>query len=97
MAVNHKDNNILKSIADSLMNEMKEGFIFFINQKEDGSMNFIAKSNSKINAGYIMKKIATYANGNGGGSPTFAQGGTSSIEKAENILEEVEKDLKEND
>jgi len=94
MAVNNKDNNILKSIADSLMNEMKKGFIFFINQKEDGSMNFIAKSNSNINAGYIMKKIATFASGNGGGSPTFAQGGTSSLEKAEDLLKEVEKEIK---
>ena len=97
MAVNNKDNNILKSIADSMINEMNEGFIFFINQKEDGSMNFIAKSNSKVNAGYIMKKIATYAEGNGGGSPTFAQGGTSAILKAENLIKEVEKDLKDND
>ena len=97
MSVNNKDNNILKSIADSLMNELNEGFIFFINIKEDGSMNFIAKSNSKLNAGYIMKKIATFASGNGGGSPTFAQGGTSSLEKAEDILKEVEKEIKNND
>ena len=94
MAVNNKDNNILKSIADSLMNEMEKGFIYFINQKEDGSMNFIAKSNSNINAGYVMKKIATFASGNGGGSPTFAQGGTSSLEKAEDIIKEVEKEIK---
>ena len=97
MKVDNKDNNLLKSIADSLMNELKEGFIFFINQKEDGSMNFISKSNCHVNAGYIMKKIATFASGNGGGSPTFAQGGTASLEKADNILKEVEKDLKEND
>ena len=44
-----------------------------------------------------MKKIATYASGNGGGSPTFAQGGTSSLEKAEDILKEVEKEIKANE
>lgn len=97
MIVNNKDTNILKSIADSLMNEMKNGYIFFINQKDDGSMNFISKSNSKLNAGFIMKKIATFANGNGGGSPTFAQGGTSSLEGGEDILKEVEKEMKRND
>ena len=97
MIVNNKDTNILKSIADSLMNEMKNGYIFFINQKDDGSMNFISKSNSKLNAGFIMKKIATFANGNGGGSPTFAQGGTSSLESGEDILKEVEKEMKRND
>ena len=89
MIVNNKDTNILKSIADSLMNEMKNGYIFFINQKDDGSMNFISKSNSKLNAGFIMKKIATFANGNGGGSPT--------LESGEDILKEVEKEMKRND
>lgn len=97
MTVEKKDNNILKSIADTLMNEMKEGFIFFINQKEDGSMNFICKSKSSLNAGYIMKKIANLAEGNGGGSPTFAQGGTSNKGKANEILKEVEKEIKAND
>ncbi len=97
MTVNNKDNNILKSIADSLINEMKEGFIFFINEKKEGSMNFIAKSNSKINAGYIMKKIASYASGNGGGSATFAQGGTSEKNNAEDLEKEVAKELSEND
>ena len=93
MMVNNKDNNILKSIIDSLMNELKEGFIFIINQKDDGSMNFISKSNSKINAGYMMKKIANFASGNGGGSPTFAQGGTSEIMKIEDITQEIEKEI----
>ena len=94
MTVNNKDTNILKSIADSLMNEMKNGFIFFINQKDDGSMNFIAKSNSNINAGYIMKKITEFASGKGGGSPTFAQGGTSSLEDADELLKQVVKEIK---
>jgi alanyl-tRNA synthetase len=94
MTVNNKDTNILKSIADSLMNEMKNGFIFFINQKDDGSMNFIAKSNSDINAGYIMKKITEFASGKGGGSPTFAQGGTSSLEDADELLKQVVKEIK---
>ena len=31
MKVKDKDMNILKSIADTLMNEMKEGFILFAN------------------------------------------------------------------
>ena len=89
MKVENKDINLLKSIADTLINELDNGFIFFINEKEDGSVNFIAKSNSKVNAGFIVKSVSTLYNGNGGGSPTFAQGGAKSIDK--NIIEEIEK------
>ena len=57
-------------------------------------MNFIAKSNSDLNAGYIMKKITEFASGKGGGSPTFAQGGTSSLEDADELLKQVVKEIK---
>jgi len=89
MKVENKDINLLKSIADTLINEMDNGFIFFINEKEDGSVNFIAKSNSKVNSGFVVKTISNLYNGNGGGSPTFAQGGAKSIDS--NIISEVEK------
>ena len=89
MKVENKDINLLKSIADTLINEINNGFIFFINEKEDDSVNFIAKSNSKVNAGYIVKTISNMYDGNGGGSPTFAQGGAKSI--YDNIIEEIEK------
>ena len=55
MKINNKDINLLKSIADTIFNDMKNGFILFINIKNDDSVNFIAKSNSKINAGMIVK------------------------------------------
>lgn len=89
MIVKDKDVNLLKSIIDTLINELDNGFIFFINEKTDGSVNFIAKSNSKINAGLVIKTIASLYNGNGGGSPTFAQGGAKEID--DNIILEVEK------
>ena len=89
MKVDNKDINILKSISDSLINEMNNGFIFFINIKEDGSANFIVKSNSRINAGLIVKTISNTYDGNGGGSPTFAQGGAKNIDNK--IIDEIEK------
>jgi alanyl-tRNA synthetase len=89
MKVENKDINLLKSIADTLINEIDNGFIFFINEKDDGSVNFIAKSNSKVNAGFVVKTISNSYNGNGGGSPTFAQGGAKSID--DNIIIEIEK------
>ena len=89
MKVNNKDVNLLKSIIDTLMNEINNGFILFINEKEDGSVNFIAKSNSKVNAGFVVKTISNLYEGNGGGSPTFAQGGAKKIDS--NIMNEIEK------
>ena len=89
MKVDNKDVNLLKSISDSLINEMNNGFIFFVNVKEDNSANFIAKSNSSVNAGLIVKAISNMHDGNGGGSPTFAQGGAKKIDN--NIIDEIEK------
>ncbi len=83
--VNDMDISILKTIADSLINEYDNLFVFLINIKENSSLNFIAKSNSSINAGYIVKSVSVFANGNGGGSPTFAQGGARDIDKLEEI------------
>jgi len=97
MKVNNKDINLLKSIADTIFNDMKNGFIFFINIKNDDSVNFIAKSNSKINAGMIVKDASITSNGNGGGSPTFAQGGGKTSDKVDDIIAKIEKVIKSND
>ena len=97
MKQNNKDLNILKSIADTIMNEMKNGFILFINVKDDNSVNFIAKSNSFVHAGEIVKDAALRSEGNGGGNPKFAQGGGKSADRLEEILEHVEKVIKEHE
>ena len=73
MEVNNKDINLLKTIADNLVNRIGQCFIFFANIKEDGSINFIARSTNNINAGLIVKDAAISSGGNGGGSATFAQ------------------------
>jgi len=94
MKVNNKDTKALKSIADTLMNEMKNGFIFFANIKEDNSVQFIAKSNCFISAADIIKEASTVSNGNGGGSPTFAQGGGKTPAKIDEIIEQLEGTIK---
>ena len=95
MIVENKEVNILKSIADNLVNEMGESFVFFANKKDDGSINFVARSTTpKINAGLIVKTAATSSNGNGGGSPTFAQGGGKDQSMLDNILETIEETLR---
>lgn len=97
MDVKNKDINLLKSIADSLINELSQGVIFFANIKEDGSVNFIGKSNCFVNIGLIVKDAAISSSGNGGGSPTFAQGGGKNTEKLEEIFNHIEKVIKNNE
>lgn len=87
-----KDVTALKSIADSIINYMENGVVFFANIKND-SVNFIAKSNCSVNAGYIVKMASNKALGNGGGSPTFAQGGGHDISVIDEVLELVTKEI----
>ena len=96
MRLNNKDVNLLKSIADTIINEMKNGFVFFINVK-DNNVNFIAKSNSFVNAGLIVKDASISSEGNGGGSPTFAQGGGKSTDAIDDIIDHVEKVIREHE
>jgi len=95
MELKNKDANLLKSVADNLINEMTKGLVFFANIKEDNSVNFICRSNCDINAGYIIKTVSQLASGNGGGSPTFAQGGGKNDLSLAKIYELVEKALKD--
>jgi alanyl-tRNA synthetase len=97
MKFNNKDINLLKSIADSIINEMNNGFIFFANVKSDGSVNFIAKSNSFVKAGEVVKYAAMNSDGNGGGSLVFAQGGGKDSSNLDNIFKHIEKVIKNND
>ena len=87
-----KDVTALKSIADSIINYMENGVVFFANIKNN-SVNFIAKSNCSVNAGYIVKMASNKALGNGGGSPTFAQGGGHDISVIDEVLELVTKEI----
>ena len=97
MKLNNKDNNLLKSIVDSLINDLNNGFVFFANVKDDGSVNFIAKSNSNIHAGDMVRKAAFACNGKGGGNPTFAQGGAANSSLVDSVLEDIKKDISNNE
>ena len=94
MEVTNKDSNLLKAIADSLIQTMGEGLVFFANVKPDNTVNFIARSSCHANAGLLVKDAAVSSNGNGGGSPTFAQGGGKTTEALKDIFTHVEKVLK---
>lgn len=88
------DSNLLKAIADQIMNDMKEGFVFFLNVSNKENIHLIAKSNCSIHAGNVVKKSAVLLSGNGGGSATFAQGGGTDLEKLDEVIVSIKKELK---
>ena len=85
---------ILKQIVDSISNELENSFVLLSNINGN-SVNFIAKSRTnKVNAGNIIKQLAQKCNGNGGGSPKFAQGGGNDASKIADYLAEIKEYIK---
>ena len=84
----------LKSISDNLVNELGKSFVLFANVNND-NVNFISRSTCPLNAGMIVKSASVRSLGNGGGSPTFAQGGGKTTEHLEEIFTSIEKQIKE--
>ena len=78
--VSNIEMNIAKDLVDKMMMKINNGIVLLVNDTED-KQNIICKSNSKVNAGSVVKELATKFTGKGGGSPTFAQG---SITKTDN-------------
>ena len=82
---------LVKAMADNLCNKFDEVVVLLANIKEDNSVNFICRSSiPSVNAGFIVKNITTAFNGNGGGSPTFAQGGIKDKSHLKDIKSAVE-------
>ena len=88
--VENQDINMLKVIADALINELGKAFVFFANVKDDNTINFICRSSCDISAGLIVKDSSITVNGNGGGSNTFAQGGGNNIDDIELVFKHIE-------
>jgi len=87
------DNNLVKSLVDKLMVENDLKLVFIANVSDSG-VNFIVKSNdSNINASNVLKNVMTIANGKGGGSNTFAQGGSSDTTRVGEVLDSVLKQI----
>ena len=93
MKLQDKDTSLLKSVADSIMNEINSGFIFFANVLNHESVQFIAKSNGFIPAGEFVKKASIACSGNGGGSATFAQGGGKDISSLDSLLKDITEEV----
>jgi len=92
--VENYDMSILKTLIDNAFNKMTKGLIFVANVN-GSNVNFICKSNCDLKAGELIKNASIKSNGNGGGSPFFGQGGGTSIEFVDEILNEVKSKLGE--
>ena len=91
--VDNMNINSLKQTMDNLVNEYDNIFILLANVTDNG-INFLSRSNNpKLNAGTILKEAATMSSGNGGGSPTFAQGAGKDIEKIDSIFSKIKEDI----
>ena len=93
MKVFDKDNSILKSVMDTIINEIGSGVVFFANVCDNEKVSYLVKSSSNIDAGQLVKLAAALSNGNGGGSKTFAQGGSKDISNINIVLENVIKEI----
>lgn len=93
---NNENMNTLKQLSGAICTKLNNGIVLLINVKED-SINFVAKENDslkdKMNVGLLIKDISKIAEGNGGGSPTFAQGGGTNPDKLDMILTYVKSKL----
>jgi len=69
---------------------MGTGYILIANYKGD-SVSYVARSNMESRpAGVVIKKILDKVDGKGGGSPTFAQGGSKECKDLDKILSTFE-------
>lgn len=89
-----KETNVLKSLADALINMLGKSLVFIANVN-DGNVMFICRSSCDIHAGLTVKRTSQLSDGNGGGSPTFAQGGGKTIENLDKIFNLIREDIEE--
>ena len=91
---NNMDSELVKVILDNLVNEDKLCLAFFINKNSKGA-TLLLRTDGKINAGLLVKKISTMLGAGGGGSATFATGGAKDLSNLEDAIKEVESEIDE--
>lgn len=88
------DSNALKEGVEMLANKLGESVIVVV----AGTSIFVKVSDTfvknGVNAGNIVKEIATATEGKGGGRPQFAQGAVKNLDKVDAVLTEIENKLK---
>lgn len=88
------DSNALKEGVEMLANKLGNSVVVIVAGTSifvKVSDNFVANG---VNAGNIVKEIATATEGKGGGRPQFAQGAVKNLEQLDAVLTKIENDLK---
>ncbi len=86
------DPKTVKTLADRLMDHLQKGVVFIANTYED-KLIFIAKSNTDVHAGKLVKEASGIAGGGGGGRPDFAQAGAKDVSKVDDVIRYVKEVL----
>lgn len=98
LSLHDHDMETIKSLVGSILNKLNNGIVFISNVKE-GAINFVCKANENlkglVDSGELVKDVSKIAEGNGGGSPTFAQGGGTRPDKLDIIESYVKSKLVE--
>jgi alanyl-tRNA synthetase len=82
------DRDLLSSLADKVKDKLQSGVIILIGSAaENGSSPIVVSVTKdlvgKYHAGNLLKSVAAFMDGKGGGRPDFAQGAAPSSQKAE--------------
>ena len=94
LVISHVENlnvDVVLNALDELANEQPENIYSFIHTSVDKIQYFFvtnmkfAKENN-INLNVVVKEINTISNGRGGGKPNFVRGGTSEVNKINDII-----------
>lgn len=93
------DMNGLRDLGDSLKNNIGEGIIVLISEL-NGRVNIVTMATDEAqkkgaHAGNLIKSIASFVGGGGGGRPNMAQAGGKNPEGIDDALKEAEKVLME--
>jgi len=96
VSVENLNPNELREIADHLRQKLGKSIILVASKDtEKQKVNFVVAVSKELTENYkaddILKKVASAANGSGGGRPDFAQGGINDTSKLGQLFEEFKK------
>ena len=86
------DRKMLTDVTDKLKNKVQSGVIIMLGKGSDTNPIIISVTKNllpKINAGKILKEVASVMGGKGGGRPDFAQGAVADLSKAQDGFEKA--------
>lgn len=88
---NDLENKVLKQLIDAIYDKIKADTIFLINES-DNKLSYLCKSKNN-NARDLIQLANKITNGQGGGRPDFAQGGSQDVSNKKTLVKEIRDSL----